>query len=559
MGIPLYFKKISDEYPEIIINNIDGLNNLFLDLNCAIHPCCYNILNNYNNSTISIDNLERKMVNETINYIMLLIKKINPHFIYIAIDGVAPVAKMSQQRLRRYKSIYDKNIEEKIKKELNIEITGTKWDKNAISPGTLFMNRLTNKINNFVKDYVDNNKNVKVIFSNANIPGEGEHKILQYIKNNVVNGNLVIYGLDADLMMLSMASKCSNIYLLREAIEFGKKVDNKLLYLDIDLLKSKLITSLKIDLNSKDNGFFLTDEQSLNMIDDYIFLCFLLGNDFLPHNLSLDLRHKGHDILIDTYLENYIIFKEFITNSKTRKINNNVLYALLKILESKETSTLIKIQTKRNKFRMFNNNYESELERRLDLINHSPIVDNYDERKVDFNDKYWYNTYYKHCLNIEDDFDVQELCLNYCEGLKWNFLYYFDECPSWEWKYNFNHPPTLKDITKYLLNNNINNIKFNKGKPCNPIVQLLSILPKESRILIPYNYHKLMLQKDSPIYSYYPKTYQVDTFFKRYFWQCPPVLPVINIKKVNNAFKTISMNKDTKEMLSNNKIIDLSN
>ena len=36
---------------------------------------------------------------------------------------------------------------------------------------------------------------------------------------------------------------------------------------------------------------------------------------------------------------------------------------------------------------MFNNNYESELERRLDLINHSPIVDNFDERKVDFNDK----------------------------------------------------------------------------------------------------------------------------------------------------------------------------
>ena len=49
----------------------------------------------------------------------------------------------------------------------------------------------------------------------------------------------------ADLIMLSMSSKCNNIFLLREAIEFGQKVDNKLLYLDIDLLKSKLLQHLK--------------------------------------------------------------------------------------------------------------------------------------------------------------------------------------------------------------------------------------------------------------------------------------------------------------------------
>ena len=48
MGIPLYFKSIYDDYPEIIIKDIEGLNSLFLDLNCAIHPCCRNILVNYN-------------------------------------------------------------------------------------------------------------------------------------------------------------------------------------------------------------------------------------------------------------------------------------------------------------------------------------------------------------------------------------------------------------------------------------------------------------------------------------------------------------------------------
>ena len=60
MGIPLYFKRIYDDYPEIIVNNIVGLNNIFLDLNCAIHPCCQNILQNYNHNIIQKNNLEKK-------------------------------------------------------------------------------------------------------------------------------------------------------------------------------------------------------------------------------------------------------------------------------------------------------------------------------------------------------------------------------------------------------------------------------------------------------------------------------------------------------------------
>ena len=32
MGIPLYFKRIYEDYPEIILNHIDGINNLFLEI-----------------------------------------------------------------------------------------------------------------------------------------------------------------------------------------------------------------------------------------------------------------------------------------------------------------------------------------------------------------------------------------------------------------------------------------------------------------------------------------------------------------------------------------------
>ena len=48
MGIPLYYKNIIQDYPDIILPNNDfniPIHNLFLDLNCAIHPCCANKTN----------------------------------------------------------------------------------------------------------------------------------------------------------------------------------------------------------------------------------------------------------------------------------------------------------------------------------------------------------------------------------------------------------------------------------------------------------------------------------------------------------------------------------
>jgi 5'-3' exonuclease len=554
MGIPLYFKSVYDDYPEIIINDIDGLSSLFLDLNCAIHPCCRNILVNYNSQQITKANLEKKMINETINYIEFILTKVNPKLLYVAIDGVAPVAKMNQQRLRRYKSIFEKKQINEIKKDLNISLESNTWDTNAISPGTEFMDKLITHLNTYFKELKDKNKNIEIIFSSSYINGEGEHKILDYIRSNEIHGNIIIYGLDADLIMLAMASHKPDVYLLREAIEFGKKIDNKLLYFDINLFKNRLISSLKEKLNVIDNGFYISDNDSLKMIDDYIFMCFLLGNDFLPHNLAIDLRYDGHDILLNTYLNNYSINKEFLVDTKRMRINNRLLYSLLTILHTKEDEQLIKIQKRRNKFRVNTNMCENEFDRRMMLIKNEPILNNYQERKVDFSKKYWRTKYFKQCFDIEDVEEIDEVCENYFEGLKWTFFYYFRECISYEWKYNYVHPPTLYDLKNYLIKNDINKIKFNKGKVNHPIVQLLSILPQESKDLVPPEYRKLM-NKNSEIGIYYPRTYKLDKFLKRYDWMCVPILPNLDINIVNKSFRKISMNSEIKKRFNNNGII----
>jgi 5'-3' exonuclease len=70
--------------------------------------------------------------------------------IYLAIDGVAPVAKMKQQRLRRYKSINDKALFDNIKRKHNKAIPFF-WSNSAITPGTEFMVKLTKIINDWAK------------------------------------------------------------------------------------------------------------------------------------------------------------------------------------------------------------------------------------------------------------------------------------------------------------------------------------------------------------------------------------------------------------------------
>ena len=43
------------------------------------------------------------------------------------------------------------------------------------------------------------------------------------------------------------------------------------------------------------------DATYYNKIEDYIFICFLLGNDFLPHFPALNIRQNGFTILLELY------------------------------------------------------------------------------------------------------------------------------------------------------------------------------------------------------------------------------------------------------------------
>jgi 5'-3' exonuclease len=128
-----------------LIEEINNIDTLLIDANCLIHPSCFKVLAE-NPDWDDINRLENKMMNSTIQYIEKIIEHVKPTIsVFIAIDGVAPLAKIKQQRTRRFKSVSDKNVWDNIKKKYNKPIHKN-WSNSAITPGTEFMLCITYKI-----------------------------------------------------------------------------------------------------------------------------------------------------------------------------------------------------------------------------------------------------------------------------------------------------------------------------------------------------------------------------------------------------------------------------
>jgi 5'-3' exonuclease len=410
MGIPVFFKTLITDYEDLLVSTDKDKrvnDNLYLDLNCAIHPCC----SGETDETIMIHKIIHK-----IDELVKLVKPINE--IFIAIDGVAPKAKMIQQRSRRHKSIQQNKV----------------WDTNLISPGTPFMKKLSLKLHEVYSD-------TKYIISDSDIPGEGEHKILQKIKC-AYTMNHVIYGLDADLIMLSLVSLTSDIYLLREKTEYNiENLTGEYIYMNIDSLKTCISSKLP---NIPENI----------AIDDYIFMCFFLGNDFIKNSPSLNLRYNGLDALITIYnsvQRDYHYSFQLINRQNKDILNYEYLKRFIERLEQGETKRLVQMISIRKKQ---NHRCKRNLSKIIDKSEFNeykeynlPILQIQQELHI-FKDKDWIHRY-----NAYLDVDEDTISCEYIKSLIWTAHYYFRECRRWDYAYDYSHAPSLYDLNKYILHN----------------------------------------------------------------------------------------------------------
>jgi len=328
---------------------------------------------------------EKRMIIEILNYIEKLVSLVSPETLFIAIDGVAPKAKIIQQRQRRFKSVKDKKYIRELKTQLDIEINNDDYDTNSISPGTLFME----KLNNAITEFISIKRNYNIIFSSSNVPGEGEHKITEYIRKNKTlfnDKNVIIYGLDADLIMLSMALRMKNVYLLREEVEYTKKKQSnfgdKYLFLNINHLKDCIIKTMVDEYKKIDNTTNINNTNG-NFVDDYVFICLLLGNDFLPHMPSISLKNNGLDILIKEYLLAYYkLNTHLIVNNK---INQSFLMYLFHKLSDIEDNSLLEYDNKRKRFKpdyIKMDGINDEFSKRMLLKNFYPLLNQENEKYI---------------------------------------------------------------------------------------------------------------------------------------------------------------------------------
>ena len=359
MGIPSYFSNVVKRHKSIIkrLAGLPRIHNLYMDTNGLIYDAVRIIGSNRGISNEDYENLIIDTVCNKIDEYLALFRPTDR--VLIAFDGVAPVAKLNQQRERRYKSWFTSVVEQTITQKNTLidplsaaaaAVTPTTnvatgphkaWNTSAITPGTAFMIKLNTRMRDYcgMKAHVIGNP-VIYVYSGSDIAGEGEHKIFEYIRENTQyhrDTTTLIYGLDADLIMLCLNHLhiSQNIYLYRDTPEFIQSLDSTLsssdqYYLDIPEFACSLEEMMRETKTGSGGGGggghhktpYVSDatttstlaKTSLNTnnpvqitpevvaaIDDYIVMTFMLGNDFMPHFPSLNLRTNGMTVLLQTY------------------------------------------------------------------------------------------------------------------------------------------------------------------------------------------------------------------------------------------------------------------
>ena len=317
MGVPKFFRWMSERYPSIsqliAENRIPEFDNLYLDMNGIIHNCTHK-----DSDGPTARMTEEQMFIAIFNYIEHLFGKIKPQrLFFMAIDGVAPRAKMNQQRARRFRTALDaeKAREKAIKEGVEMPKEDP-FDSNCITPGTGFMAKLTLQLKYFISKKVSEDvdwQGVEIVLSGHEVPGEGEHKIMEYIRQAKAqpgyNPNVrhCLYGLDADLIMLGLLSHDPHFCLLREEVTFGRtaRKTKELEHQNFFLMHLCIVREyLELEFQELRAPGALDFEYDMErIIDDFILMAFFVGNDFLPNLPNLHINEGALALMFQKYKE----------------------------------------------------------------------------------------------------------------------------------------------------------------------------------------------------------------------------------------------------------------
>ncbi|TVY82704.1 5'-3' exoribonuclease [Lachnellula suecica] len=609
MGVPKFFRWMSERYPAIsqliAENRIPEFDCLYLDMNGIIHNCTHN-----DSDDATFRMTEEQMFIAIFNYIEHLFGKIKPKkLFYMAIDGVAPRAKMNQQRARRFRTALDVEVaREKAIKEGKEMPKEEAFDSNAITPGTAFMHKLTLQLKYFINKKVSEDvdwQGVEIVLSGHEAPGEGEHKIMEYIRSAKAQ-------LDYD----------PNVRHLREYLE-----------LEFQELKEDGVLGFPFDLE--------------RVIDDFILMAFFVGNDFLPNLPNLHINEGALALMFKIYKTvlpkgtgyineggvinmerlavlldelSHVEYRFFESESSDEKWFKSKQMAKEDVMVKGKTKGTVTMttpqrevwkQVKKYVSRRSNEpldlpptlpaadrkfvqdladslhlewkTVESEGERHMQLSFPAKlpgdeddddeddeesqlavlrIVEQYDnaqtidltraqaqaemDRQYEVKFQEWKDKYYegKFEWDRKNDTELTKLCENYVQGLQWVLFYYYRGVASWPWYYQYHYSPMISDVIKGLKAD----VNFKLGQPFHPYEQLMGVLPDRSKKIVPTVYHDLMTNPNSPIIDFYPRDFELDMNGKKMEWEAVVKIPFIQEDRLLAAMapKNLLLSDDEK-------------
>lgn len=638
MGVPQFFHWLVTHYEKHLLredySNGEGVikpDYLYLDFNCGIHPAA---------KQDGIETME-EMYHAICQYLLKIVEASPPKkLLYIAIDGVAPLAKMKQQRIRRFKVVQDKKDLARINARHNKKVDD-RFDFNMISPGTEFMETLSLRLKSFISGELKRKlPKLRILLSDASEPGEGEHKIMAHIRSMTEESDrIVVYGLDSDLIFLSLLHYRPNFCLLREKIFFGSSDDSesKFTFFDIGKFREILLAILtpelsraemietglletskerKIDIPIIDTNFFddidhaetllksidssnqhnilksselrrgqMKSTEAVQLILDYVVVCFILGNDFLPYLASLKIKEGGLNRVLECYklVQEEMVQNEVVGNAGCYLVNGFTLNKkfFMKWLEYivcyEETDLKQHTENRETRVSKFKKSYRYRTAEDYDRdVMEFEYIEDKSEDTLKMGYPYWQYRYYKYYIGDCDQEILDRWVKNYLEGILWILRYYQGNglgfsngmnskcCPDWGWQYHFRAGPPASLMFDFLKRNPDFELDYEKNiiglpmDPVKPYEQLMMILPPQSSQLIHPKLVKLMTNVDSPIVYLYPTNFQIDTARHRFRWECYPILPDLDMEKVRRTVdlvmnvekmtKTIIINSNNKEL-----------
>lgn len=323
------------------------------------------------------------------------------------------------------------------------------------------------------------------------------------------------------------------------------------------------------------------------VVDDFVFMCMLVGNDFLSHCPHLEIDGGAISLMMTTYIDLLPEWRGYLTERE--KINperfEHFMYHLAVYEEEhfkkrgydeNEPGWKLSAENEQDDNDFYGTWYSGQptpacaIEANFKGSHPPPsrlskdtapqdesgdaVQDNDDASSVDgptgnrgFRRRYpnskarsYRDFYYESKLGWKTEdrertlFQRRAHVRDYMEGLHWNLNYYHNGCSSWDWYFPHLYSPLATDIVN--LNEfydddqdgaEFKSFKFDIGTPFPSLAQLLSVLPPQSSTLLPAPLGDLMLEPNSPLISYYPPDFTSDPNGKRQSWEAITQIPFI--------------------------------